>query len=164
VTLLISVVLLFLALVLQAALGRLWPSAHVWVDLFLVPVVLQGTVGRQQAAMLVGCAGGLLKDTWFRVGTFGIGGFKLTLLGWLLAGVATRLDLGRAVGRLASGAALSLSDDLLDLTLRWLLDQQPRPAPPVALAGKALLTGLLAAAAGRILERVGDLRRERRAA
>ena len=157
-----SVVLLALALVVQAGIGRLWPGAHRYIDLFLIPVVFYGTAVKPRASMLSGCAGGLLKDTWFHVGTFGLGGFKLTLLGWLLATVAGRLDLTRNAGRFVSGAAVALSDDVLDMILRLLLDQQPQMLPLSALAGKALITGLLASVVGGMLDRVARIRRVKR--
>jgi cell shape-determining protein MreD len=157
-----SVVLLALALVVQAGIGRLWPGAHRYIDLFLVPVVFYGTAVKPRASMLSGCAGGLLKDTWFHVGTFGLGGFKLTLLGWLLAIVAGRLDLTRNAGRFLSGVAIAVSDEVLDLFLRWLLDQQPQMLPLPTLVAKALITGLLASVVGSMLDRVAEMRRVKR--
>ena len=69
-----SVLSLIVALALQAGLGRVWPGAHRYVDLFLVPVVWAGVAGTQRSAMFVGCAGGLFQDAWFQVGTFGHSG------------------------------------------------------------------------------------------
>ena len=71
-----AVLALALALGLQVALGRVWPESHRWVDLLLVPVALSAASGTPRSGMLVGCASGLLYDTWMHVGTFGFTGFK----------------------------------------------------------------------------------------
>ena len=151
-----------LALVIQAGLGHLWPGIHRFVDVLLIPVALYGVAGSQRAAMLVGCASGLLTDTWFQVGTLGMNGFKRTLMGWALGGVAGRLDLNHHGGRLVAGIMASLGDGLLDPLLRWALDQRPHLAHPLELLGRALLTGLLALAVGAILDRATGARRVRR--
>jgi len=147
---------LLLALGLQVALGRIWPEAHRYVDLLLVPVALCGTSGTQRSAMFVGCASGLLYDTWLQVGTFGISGFKRTLLGWVLGSLASRLDLGHGGGRFLAGALLALCDKLLDPGLLRLLDQPPRVHEIGALLLQALTTGLLTAAVGSMVDRRKD--------
>jgi hypothetical protein len=144
---------LLLSLGFQAALGRIWPEAHRLVDALLVPVALYGISGSPRSAMFVGCAAGLLQDTWFQVGTFGLNGFKRTLLGWALGGVAGRLDLGHTGGRLITGALLSIGDNLLDLVLRRLLDLQPASRSLWEWAVEAVLTGLLVALVGSMVDR-----------
>lgn len=156
-----ALLLLSLALVFQAALGRVWPTGHLYVNALLVPVVLYGAAGQQRSAMLVGCAAGLLTDAWFGLATLGLNGFKQTLLGWSLGGSATRLDLNHQGGRMGCGILLSLADDLLDLALRWILELQPQVRHPLPLVTRALVTGLLAAAMGAILDRVTGARRAR---
>jgi hypothetical protein len=105
--------------------------------------------------MLVGCVAGLLHDTWFQVGAFGLSGFKRTLLGWALGATASRLDLNQAAGRIFAGAAAAVADGLLDFMLKSLLDQTPELRDPSELLVRAASTGLLAALAGRILDHVG---------
>jgi len=153
VTLLRAVLGLLAALGLQVALGRIWPEAHRYVDLLLVPVALYGASGTQRSAMFVGCASGLLFDTWLQVGAFGISGFKRTVLGWALGSLASRVDLGHGGGRFLAGAALALSDKLLDPGLLRLLDQPPRSQGLVAILLQALTTGLLTAAVGSMVDR-----------
>lgn len=150
-----AVILVVLALGFQVALVRVWPEAHRCVDALLVPVGLYGISGSQLSAMLVGCASGLLHDSWFQVGVFGLSGFKRTLLGWTLGLAASRLDLGHPAGRLVTGVALSLGDNLLDPPLLRLLDSPPQPRAASELALHALLTGLLTALAGGLVARVG---------
>ncbi len=148
-----AALVLAVALVLQAGLGKLFPHSHRYVDVLLVPVALYGVTSSQRAAMLMGCVAGLLTDTWFQGGPFGLSGFKRTLLGWALGVAATRFDLNQPVGRVTLGALLSIADDALDLVLRGLLDVPPAFPGPVALLVRAGLCGSLVAVGGLILDR-----------
>jgi hypothetical protein len=154
VILLRALVTLLGALALQAGLGRIWPGVHSYIDMLLVPVALLGTRGTQRSAMLVGCASGLLQDTWFQAGTFGLNGFKRTLLGWLLGSLASWLDLNNPAGRMVVGIGLAIADNLLDLGMRLLLDLHLRMPGLLALAIQAGVTGLLCVAFGHMLDRV----------
>jgi len=156
-----AVLVLALALSAQAALGLLWPEAHRFVDLMLLPVVWYGIAGSQRTGMLVGCAAGLLQDAWFQFGVFGLNGFKKTLLGWVLGGLGARFDLNRQGGRMLFGALASLADSLMGLGLRRLLDRQLAAPQPGEIAIKAVVTGLLVAAAFNVVERVRRRRRLR---
>jgi len=156
-----ALVVLAAALVLQAGLGRLFPGIHRFVDVLLVPVVIYGVASSQRAAMGMGCVAGLLSDTWFHGGPFGLNGFKRTLLGWALGAFATRLDLNQPAGRLVSGALVSLADDLMDFALRGLLDAHPHFPSLPELVVRAVVTGLLVAIGGGILDR-GRRRRDER--
>jgi len=144
---------LVVALGLQVALGRIWPEVHGYANLLLVPVALCGASGTQRSAMVVGCISGLIHDTWFQVDTFGITGFRWTLLGWVLGSVASRLDLGHGGGRFLVGAGLALADNLIDPVLLRLLDLPPRSHGFGALIVQVLLTGLLTAAVGSMVDR-----------
>lgn len=136
--------LLLLALALQAGLGRLWPSVHRYLDLLMLPVVWYGVGRSQLGAMLVGCSAGLLQDAWFQAGVFGLNGFKKTLLGWSLGAIGARFDLNTQVGRLSSGFCLILVDAILDVGLRRLLDLEPAVPGLLELLIKAVSTGILA--------------------
>jgi len=157
-----GIAVLGVALVLQASLGRFWPGVHSYVDVLLVPVVLFGVGESQRSSMLVGCASGLLRDTWFQVGAFGVNGFKRTLLGWVLGAVATRFDLNQSGGRLMTGLLVAIGDDLLDVAMRGLLDQHPQLPSLLEIVVKAGVTGLLAVAGGAILDRGKRTRKTRR--
>jgi rod shape-determining protein MreD len=150
------------ALVLQAGLGRLFPGIHRYVDVLLVPVVIYGVGSSQRAAMGMGCVAGLLSDTWFHGGPFGLNGFKRTLLGWAVGAFATRLDLNQPAGRLVCGALVSLADDVMDFALRGLLDAHPHFPSLIELVVRAVVTGLLVAIAGGMLD-MGRRRRDGRA-
>jgi len=147
-----ALLVLGVALVLQAGLGRLFPDSQRYVDVLLVPVALYGVTSSQRGAMFMGCAAGLLSDTWFHAGLFGLNGFKRTLLGWMIGAVSGRLDLNQPGGRLAVGAAVALGDELLDFGLRMLFDADPGAPGPVGLLVKTISTALLVAAAGSILD------------
>ncbi len=146
--------MLLTALVVQTAVGQVWHASGRFIDLLIVPVVLYGVAGSQRAALLVGCAAGLVADAWFGLGVFGLNGFKWTLLGYALAALCTRLDLAHPPGRAAAGAAIVLADAALDVALRALLDQDVPRDSLGALLATAVTTGVLAAISGSIVERV----------
>ena len=128
---------------LQTGLGRVWSEAPRYVDVMMVPVVWYAIAGSQRSGMLVGCAAGLVQDAWFQAGTFGISGFKKTIVGWVLGGLGSRFDLNSTLSRFAFGAVASFSDSLLDLGLRRLLDQSSAPPRAVEVVIKAAVTGVL---------------------
>jgi rod shape-determining protein MreD len=134
------------ALLLQSALGLLWPSGHRYADLMMVPVVWFGIAGSQRTSMFAGCAAGLLQDSWFQLTVFGLNGFKKTAIGWCLGGLGSRFDLNRQGLRMACGAIASIADSLMDIGLRRLLDQK-QPAPSLMeIFIKAVVVGLAVAA------------------
>jgi len=147
-----ALLVLGVALVVQAGLGRLFPGSHSYIDVLLVPVALYGISSSQRGAMFMGCAAGLLSDTWFHAGPFGLNGFKRTLLGWMIGAVSGLLDLNQPGGRMAVGAAVALGDDLLDFGLRALFDADPRFPGPLGLVVRALSTALRVAVGGGILD------------
>lgn len=134
---------LLIALGLQAALGRLWPAANRFVDLLILPVVWCGIVRGQRAAMLMGCAAGLLQDSWFQAGVFGMNGFKKTLLGWAVGGLGGRIDLNGQAERMFAAVLFVLADAALDLALRRVLDLDSALPSALDLVIKAVVTALL---------------------
>lgn len=148
-----ALLILVAALALQAGMGRLWPPSLNYFDALLAPLVIYGAGANRRSAMWVGCISGLLSDSWFYGGPFGLNGFKRTLLGWVLGGFSQRLDLGHPAGRFLSGAVVALGDEVLDLLLRGFFDAGPRLASPVQMLVKAISTGLLVMAFGVFLDR-----------
>ena len=128
---------------LQALVGRLAPSFDVIGDLMLLPVAWYGIHRSQRSAMIVGCVGGLLQDAWFQVGAFGMNGFRKTLLGWVIGGIGSRLDLNHVPGRWVTGAALSVGDRLLEIGLYRLLDLDTAPVGVIEVLVRAVAVGLL---------------------
>lgn len=143
-----------LALGLEALLGRLLPAALGYFDPLLVVVAYFALRRSQATAMLVGCGGGLLHDAWFHAGVFGVSGFKKTLEGWVVGGIATRIDLNHLPGRLAVGLLLSIADQFLDVGLYRLLGLRVVALDPVRILMRAAMTGLLVAAVFPIVDRV----------
>jgi len=137
------IAVLAVCLAIQTGLGRVWPDAPRYVDVMMVPVVWYAIAGSQRSGMLVGCATGLVQDAWFQAGAFGISGFKKTLIGWVLGGLGSRFDLNSTPSRFVFGAVATLSDSLLDLGLRQLLDQSSAAPRPLEILIKAILTGIL---------------------
>lgn len=140
-------------LMAEALLGRVVPAVHGHLDLMMILVAWYALRGSQRSAMLVGCAAGLLQDVWFGLGVFGMNGFKKTLLGWFLGGLASRLDLNHGPGRIAAGVVLVLGDRLVGSGLYRLLDLETGPVVVWKVALEAAVTGLLVAAAFPLTER-----------
>lgn len=147
-----------LAIAGQAGLGALWPEAPRYVDLLFVPTVWYALAASQRAGMLVGCAAGLLQGAWFQTDVFGLHGFNKTALGWALGGLGERFDVRRQPARATFGALAVAADGLMSFGLRRMLD----PAEPVfafaPIAVKALVTGLLVAAAFGVTRRLHERR------
>jgi rod shape-determining protein MreD len=144
---------LVFALGIEALIGRVFPVALGFLDLMLVLVAYVAIRGSQRSAMVAGCAGGLLHDAWFQIGLFGIGGFKKTLLAWVVGGLATRLDLNHAPGRLTVGVVLSVADQFLEIGLYRLMDLATAPLDPVKILARAAITGVLVASVFAIVDR-----------
>jgi rod shape-determining protein MreD len=138
-----SLAALAVALGIEALIGRVYPAALGYVDVMLVLVAYIAIRGSQRSAMLAGCAGGLLHDAWFQIGVFGMSGFKKTLLAWVVGGLATRLDLNHAPGRLTVGVLLSVTDQFLEIGLYRLMDLATSPLEPVKILSRAAITGVL---------------------
>lgn len=153
-TLVRALIGLLVVLAAQAALGKLWPAGHRFLDFHLLPVVWYGVHGTQRQAMLVGCASGLIQDAWFQAGAFGLSGLRKTLLGWGLGGIGARFDLHGTPGRFAAAAALALVDGVLGFLVDQWLDQATPMPSLFELAVKVPATGLLAALLFPIVERV----------
>jgi len=152
-SLVVTLLVLGIVLALEALLGRMVPGGRGYVDLMLLPVIWYALNRSQRSALLVGCAGGLLQDAWFQTGVFGMGGFRKTLLGWALGGLAARLDLNHPPGRFLVGATLSMTDQLLEVGLYRLLDLRTAPFGPWQLLLRAMAVGLLAAVVFPIVDR-----------
>jgi rod shape-determining protein MreD len=135
--------LLVALLALQSGLNRIWPAAPRFVDLLLLPPVWYAIARSQRSAMIVGCAGGLLADGWFRADAFGLNGFKKTLIGWLVGALGTRFELNGAPARLLAGIAAALIDSALEVVLRRLLDLHSSEADVGGALVRAAVTGIL---------------------
>lgn len=159
-TLIRVLIALVLSLVGQTLLSRLLPGAAAFVDLTLLPLVWWGIAGGQRSAMFVGCASGLIHDAWFRLTVFGMGGFKRTLIGWVLGGLGSRFDLNHGPGRFAVTALVAIADGLLDIGLRAMLDLR-QSAPTLEMIARSLCTALAAVLIFAVVDRFRERDRHR---
>lgn len=153
-TVLRALLALAAALFLEAGLGRWAAGVRPFVDAMMVVVAWYGIARSRRAAMIVGCIAGLLQDSWFLAGAFGINGFRKTLLGWTLGGLGSTFDLNHFGGRLVVGAALPIADGFLEFGLMRLFQLSLAPLDPVVLSVRAAIGGLLTALIFAILDRV----------
>lgn len=145
---------LLAALVVEATLGRWFPQAQRFVDVLTWPVAWYAVARSQRSAMFMGCATGLIEDAWFHAGIYGLHGFSKTLAGWALGGLGARFDLNHAWGRMLVGAALFLTDRLVEAGLLLLLNLSIVPLAPLDLAMGAGINGLLVAVIFSIVQKV----------
>ena len=149
-----AILALVVVLAAQAALGRLWPAGHRYIDFHLLPVIWYGVHGSQRQAIVVGCFAGWIQDAWFSAGAFGISGLRKSLLGWGLGAIGSRVDLNGAPGCFAAAASVALIDGGLGFMIDQWLDQAT-PAPGlVELLIRVVATGLLAVLTFPIVEKV----------
>jgi len=139
---------------LQAGVAQLSSQANQWIDLMMVPVVWYAIRRSQRAGMLVGCTAGLMEDAWTSAGTLGLGGFRKTLVGWMLGGAASRVDLNHGGGRFLAGALCTLADGLLEWGFRAALPLEPTARPWWMFAARSLLTATVIVAAFSVTDRV----------
>jgi rod shape-determining protein MreD len=155
------IVVLAICLGFQTALGSIWSEASRFVDVMMVPVVWYAISGSQRSGMMVGCAAGLLQDSWFQTGAFGISGFKKTLVGWILGGLGSRFDLNHTPSRFVFGTLATLADGLIGRLMRGMLDQPTAPLRLADLVVRSLVTGILVVTAYGLTEWLGQRRRRR---
>lgn len=142
-TALTTLVALLVALVLQTALGRLWPGAPPLVDFFLLVVIYAGVTRGETHGMLTGTAAGWIQDIQFGGPVSGFSAFTKLVVGFAVGFAASRFLLVAAVPRLLLLACAALFDVLLFERLAALLGA---PVPEVSLAGlawRAALTALV---------------------
>ncbi|MDH3627989.1 MAG: hypothetical protein OEV00_06640 [Acidobacteriota bacterium] len=144
---------------LHTVIGRVWSDLPRYVDLMVVPVVWFGIRTNQRQATIGGCVTGLLHDTWFELHAFGIGGFKRTLLGWILGGVGSRFDLNRIGGRFLAGGLTTLADGIIDYPLREMLEVENSGFEPGILALRTILTAVVVVISFAVIDLLGTRRR-----
>lgn len=144
---------LALTVLVHVLLARLWPESVEVLDLFLILTVLVAVGGRSAPAIAAGVAAGFARDT-FSGGLYGLHGFADTLIGYLVARVAQRIDLDNlpAVGLATAVATLAQKVVLIVLGLAFSgLGETPEPLWVLVQAGlNGLLAGLLYSLGGRL--------------
>jgi rod shape-determining protein MreD len=131
------------AAVLLHLLGaHLMPSFTLFVDVFLVMVVLYALEGSSLAALLAGLVVGLLHDT-LTSGPYGLFGFADTIVGYTTARLAQRLVIQRSTGVLALVSFASVAQQAIVAGLAFVLLPTPELPNPLWVAVKAGVCGLL---------------------
>ena len=128
------------------------PESARAVDLFLIVTVLAALDGRTAVALLTGTAAGLSRDT-FSGGLFGLHGIADTVVGYLVARTAQRLDLDNlpAVALATTLATLVQKAILVGLAVAFMGGTEgPQPVWVLVEAGvNGLVAGILYAVGGR---------------
>ncbi len=116
-------VVVVLAVLLQTNLRLLWPPLR-HIDLPLIAVTYFALRRDVVQAMLAGCASGLGADI-FSKGLLGAGGFSKTLVGYLIAALATRVMLDNPLVRIPVLAGAAALDAVVIVFLHRILGQPP---------------------------------------
>jgi rod shape-determining protein MreD len=139
-----------IAVVLQAALARFTAGAEWGFDLVLVAVVYASLQSGPVAGMLAGTLGGLLQDL-LASGIVGVGGLAKTLVGCATGAIGTQFVVARPWPRTAIVAGATVVHRLLVLALYGLIEQHWPVVPWTAIlveTGVNALAGLIAFQAG----------------
>lgn len=136
---------LALAGVAQLAAVRLLPPLAAGVDLLLLVAVLQARHGAAVPAMFAGALCGLATDALLG-SPLGLFGFADTAVAFAVATFAQRLAVERSSGLLLLATLAGALQQALLAALVLLLLSGGELAPPLAMAAKAISTGLLALA------------------
>jgi rod shape-determining protein MreD len=131
------------AAVLFHLLGvRLIPNFTMFLDVFVVVVVLYGLEGESLPALFAGLFIGLVHDS-LTGGPFGLFGFADTIIGYGAARLAQRLVIQRATGVLALVSFAAVAQQAIFVGLAFLLLPAPEVPNPVWVAIRAGACGLL---------------------
>lgn len=128
---------LVLALTIHSLLHNFFPNALAFVDVYLILVIYYAMGGNLVGTVIAGVSAGFVQDA-FSGSMFGLHAFSLTLCGYLVATVASRIVLS---GALAFGAALAGAVIVNELVIYLLVNilQHQR----IELAGQQLLLKML---------------------
>lgn len=118
------------------------PSFSLYLDVFLVVVVLQALSGDTLGAILLGLAAGIVQDALPPNGPLGFG-VASTLVAYGTARLAQRLVIQKATSVLGVVAFASIVQQTLLVSLAYLLLPDPSLPLPWQVAVKALASGIL---------------------
>jgi rod shape-determining protein MreD len=135
-------IVIALAVILQSVLRLRW-HFFVYIDLPLIVVVYFALQRDPLQAMVVGVAAGLGTDALSAGGLLGAGGFTKTMVAYLLAALANRINLDNPLVRIPILASAALLDTTLYVLLHRMLGQ-PSLIPFVEAAGKKIIATTIA--------------------
>ncbi len=147
---------LIFALFVDILITRIFPFRFSFFDPFLIIVVYYGTVTRPVGSMLIGLTTGLVQDAWKDV-IFGMNAFRKTLIGYLIALLATVFDLSSFFSRLLTLLGATVLDSLLEAGLLLLRGKAFDPlffsTLGIKLIGNAIIGSIIFFIMGRIFKR-----------
>jgi rod shape-determining protein MreD len=129
------------ALLVQTALGRLFPLQARLLDPFLLVVVYCGLTGGETHGMLAGAAAGWVQDVHFGGRILGLSALSKLLVGFAVGVGSTRFHLAEPAARLLVIMVATLVDALLFGQLAKVFDVQSYELSPLALVVRSVVNG-----------------------
>jgi len=141
------------AVLVQTALGYLFPGPGRFLDPFLLVVVYCALSGGETHGMLAGVAAGWVQDTLFGGRVLGIAALSKLLLGFALGLAGGRFLISSTSARALAVFLATLADGLLVPWLASVFTLDVLPQGPLALLGRAALNALVGGALYALVER-----------
>jgi rod shape-determining protein MreD len=129
------------ALLVQTALGRLFPVQARLFDPFLLVVVYCGLTGGETHGMLAGAAAGWVQDVHFGGRILGLSALSKLLVGFAVGVASTRFHLGEPAARLLVIMVATLVDAVLFGQLAQVFDVQSYELSPLGLIVRSMVNG-----------------------
>ena len=114
------IIALMCALGADIFFNKLFSFMNPFFDPYMILIVYFGTISKPVSSLFIGTAAGLVEDTWREL-IFGLNGFKKTLIGYLIAVLASIFDLTGILARCAILIVATLLDFLLEAGFMVLL-------------------------------------------
>lgn len=137
---------LLLALTIHSLLHNFFPNALAFVDVYVILVIYYAMGGNLVGTIIAGVAAGFVQDA-FSGAIFGLHAFSLTLCGYVVATVASRLAMRGAVAFGGALAGAVLVNELVIYLLVNILQRQRIELIGQQLFLKMLISSLLGALA-----------------
>lgn len=141
------------AVLVETALGYLFPVPGRFLDAFLLVVVYCALSGGETHGMLAGLAAGWVQDVLFGGRVLGLAALSKLLVGFVVGLAGRRFLIAGTTARALTVFLASLADGLLLPWLASVFTLDLLPQGPLALAGRAAFNGLVGGALFALLER-----------
>jgi rod shape-determining protein MreD len=141
------------AVLVQTALGYLFPGPGRFLDPFLLVVVFCALSGGETHGMLAGVAAGWVQDALFGGRVLGIAALSKLLVGFAVGLAGGRLLIASTSARALAVFLATLADGVLVPWLASVFTLELQPQGPLALVGRAALNALVGGALYALVER-----------
>jgi rod shape-determining protein MreD len=141
------------AVLVQTALGYLFPGPGRFLDPFLLVVVYCALAGGETHGMLAGVAAGWVQDALFGGRVLGLSALSKLLVGFAVGLAGGRFLIASSAARALAVFLATLADGLLVPWLASVFTLELLPQGPLALFGRAALNALAAGALYAVVER-----------